>query len=168
VDNAGLLMEYAPEGARVSIWYSPFMVSLYGVAPLSVSGDHCGDMTEYSETFLDHYRRPRNSGDLEDPDAVAIVHNDVCGDVLRLAIRVEPAAETAHRRIVAVRFKAYGCAATIAVASVISEMVVGKRVGEIKGLGADDVVAALDGLPPGRIHAVTLGRAALRDAIARL
>jgi hypothetical protein len=47
-------------------------------------------------------------------------------------------------------------------------MVVGRRVGEIEGIGDDDVVAALDGLPPGRIHAVTLGRAALRDAISRL
>ena len=125
-------------------------------------------MTEYSETFLDHYRRPRNTGDLDEPDAVAIVHNDVCGDVLRLAIMAEPAGETARRRIIAVRFKAYGCAATIAVASVISEMVVGKRVGEIEEIGNDDVVAALDGLPPGRIHAVALGRAALRDAISRL
>ena len=119
-------------------------------------------------TSLDHYRRPRNTGDLDEPDAIAIVHNDVCGDVLRLAITVEPDGETARRRIIAVRFKAYGCAATIAVASVISEMAVGKRVGEIEKIGDDDVVAALDGLPPGRIHAVVLGRAALRDAISRL
>ncbi len=140
----------------------------YGVAPLAVSGEHCGSMTEYSQTFLDHYRRPRNTGDLDKPDAVAIVHNDVCGDVLRFAINAEPDREPARRRIIAVRFKAYGCAATIAVASVISEMVIGKRIGEIEKIGADEVVDALDGLPPGRIHAVVLGRAALRDAISRL
>ncbi|MEE3152041.1 MAG: iron-sulfur cluster assembly scaffold protein, partial [Acidobacteriota bacterium] len=76
--------------------------------------------------------------------------------------------EAERRRIIAIRFKAYGCAATIAVASVISEMVVGKRVADIDGIDNDDVVAALDGLPAGRIHAVVLGRTALREAIARL
>ena len=125
-------------------------------------------MNQYSETFLDHYRRPRNLGDLVDSDVVAIVHNEVCGDVLRIAIAVEPGVEGDRRRIIAMRFKAYGCAATIAVASVISEMVVGKRVVDIDAIGDDDVVAALDGLPAGRIHAVVLGRAALREAMAKL
>ena len=125
-------------------------------------------MNQYSETFLDHYRRPRNLGDLVDSDVVAIVHNEVCGDVLRIAIAVEPGVEGDRRRIIAMSFKAYGCAATIAVASVISEMVVGKRVVDIDAIGDDDVVAALDGLPAGRIHAVVLGRAALREAMAKL
>ena len=125
-------------------------------------------MNQYSETFLDHYRRPRNLGDLVDSDVVALVHNEVCGDVLRVAIAVVPGAEGERRRIIAIRFKAYGCAATIAVASVISEMVVGKRVADIDGIDNDDVVAALDGLPAGRIHAVVLGRTALREAIAWL
>ena len=125
-------------------------------------------MNQYSETFLAHYRRPRNLGDLVDSDVVAIVHNEVCGDVLRIAIAVEPGVEGDRRRIIAMRFKAYGCAATIAVASVISEMVVGKRVVDIDAIGDDDVVAALDGLPAGRIHAVVLGRAALREAMAKL
>ena len=125
-------------------------------------------MNQYSETFLDHYRRPRNLGDLIDSDAVAIVHNKVCGDVLRIAIAVEPGAEAERRRIIAIRFKAYGCAATIAVASVISEMVVGKRVADIDAISDDDVVAALDGLPAGRILADVLGRAALGEAMAKL
>ena len=134
----------------------------------AVLGEHCGSMSEYSETFLDHYRRPRNLGDLDESDAVAIVHNEVCGDVLRIAIAVEPGAEAAQRRIIAVRFKAYGCAATIAVASVISELIIGERISDIEGIGNDDVVAALDGLPPGRIHAVVLGLAAVSEAIAQL
>ena len=125
-------------------------------------------MTEYSQTFLDHYRCPRNLGDLDDADAVAIVHNDVCGDVVRVAIAATRHEESGRRVITAVRFKAYGCAATIAVASVLSEMVVGRTVGEFERIDDDEVVAALDGLPPGRIHAVVLGRAAVREAIARL
>ncbi|MBE20621.1 MAG: iron-sulfur cluster assembly scaffold protein [Acidobacteria bacterium] len=134
----------------------------------TVWGEDADSMNQYSETFLDHYRRPRNLGDLVDSDAVAIVHNKVCGDVLRIAIAVEPGAEAERRRIIAIRFKAYGCAATIAVASVISEMVVGKRVADIDAISDDDVVAALDGLPAGRIHAVVLGRAALGEAMAKL
>ena len=134
----------------------------------TVWGKDADSMNQYSETFLDHYRRPRNLGDLVDSDAVAIVHNKVCGDVLRIAIAVEPGAEAERRRIIAIRFKAYGCAATIAVASVISEMVVGKRVADIDAISDDDVVAALDGLPAGRIHAVVLGRAALGEAMAKL
>ena len=84
----------------------------------------------------------------------------------RMCPRRATAQKEGKRKVGALR--AYLRAATIAVASVISEMVVGKRVGEIETIGNDDVVAALDGLPPGRIHAVALGRAALRDAISRL
>ena len=56
----------------------------------TVWNEDADSMNQYSETFLDHYRRPRNLGDLVDSDAVAIVHNKVCGDVLRIAIAVEP------------------------------------------------------------------------------
>ncbi len=125
-------------------------------------------MSGYSETFLDHYRRPRHLGDLESADAIAIVHDDVCGDVLRLAIAVEPAGKPSCRRISEARFKAYGCAATIAVGSVICEWLVGKTVAEAEALADADLVAALDGLPPGRIHVVVLARGALHNAISRL
>jgi NifU-like protein len=128
-------------------------------------------LREYSETFLEHYRRPRNLGDLDGADAIAIVREGVCGDVLRLAVILEPGSEVpdpSRGRIRAACFKAYGCAATIAVASVLTEAIIGATVEDAEGLGATDLVAALDGLPPGRLHAATLGSEALRAVLARL
>lgn len=124
-------------------------------------------MSEYSETFLDHYRRPRNLGDLESPDAVAIVHDGTCGDVLRLAIAVRDEPDGSCR-ITAARCKAYGCAATIAVASVLTELLEGRRLADARSLGEQHLIEALDGLPPGRVHAAVLGRQALRAALAGL
>ncbi len=121
-------------------------------------------MSDYSEIFLDHYRRPRNLGDLADADAIAIVHDDVCGDVLRLAV----ALEAGDRRVAAARFKAYGCAATIAAGSMLTERVVGRTVDELTSLSADDLITALGGLPAGRVHAAVLAAEALRRALARL
>ena len=124
-------------------------------------------MTDYSEQFLEHYRRPRNLGDLASPDAVAILHDETCGDMMRLALRVERAADGSER-VAEIRFKAYGCAATIAVGSVLTELISGRLVAEALALGERDLVDALGGLPPGRVHAAVLGREALRAALARL
>jgi NifU-like protein involved in Fe-S cluster formation len=125
-------------------------------------------VSDYSEVFLDHYRRPRNLGDLESPHAVAIVHDDTCGDLLRLAITVADADGAGGPCITAARCKAYGCAATIAVASVLTELIEGREVAAAAELTVQDLIAALDGLPPGRLHAATLGCAALRAALTRL
>jgi len=124
-------------------------------------------VSDYSNTFLEHYRRPRNLGDLAAPDAVAIVHDDACGDVLRIALSLDAGAGE-EARIAAVRFKAYGCAATIAVGSVLSELVRGRSVREARAISEKDLIDALGGLPAGRVHAAILGREALRAAIGRL
>jgi len=134
-------------------------------------------VTDYSKTFLDHYRRPRNLGDLEGADAIAIVHDDVCGDVLRLAVTVDrpralggdaPTGAEVGFRVREARFKAFGCAATTAVASVLTEMLIGSTEKEIGRLGAADLIDALGGLPPGRVHSAVLGGEALRAVIERL
>jgi nitrogen fixation NifU-like protein len=124
-------------------------------------------VSDYSNTFLEHYRRPRNLGDLATPDAVAIVHDDSCGDVLRIALSLDGGAAGCER-IAAVRFKAYGCAATIAVGSVLSELASGRLVQEARAISEGDLIDALGGLPAGRVHAAILGREALRAAIDRL
>lgn len=131
-------------------------------------------MSEYSEAFLEHYRRPRNLGDLDAPDAIAIVHGDTCGDVVRLVVAVEggegggDAGDLAAGRIREIRFKAYGCAATIAAASAITELADGMLIEEARDLLPNDVIEVLGGLPPGRIHAAVLGLEALRAALARV
>lgn len=115
-----------------------------------------------SSGLLDHYRDPRNLGELDDPDAVAIVHNPVCGDMLRLAARV------ADDRITAVRFKAYGCAAAIAAGSVATELLAGTSVAEAASIGDEDIAAVLGPLPPMKVHAIVLAREGIRQLVARL
>lgn len=112
--------------------------------------------------LLDHYRNPRNLGDLDDPDAVAIVHNPACGDMLRLALRVR------DEQIVAARFKAYGCAASIAAASALTELVTGTSLQQAASLTDEDLTAVIGPLPPLKVHALVLAREGLRQALERL
>jgi NifU-like protein involved in Fe-S cluster formation len=127
--------------------------------------------SDYSEILLDHYNRPRNLGDLDEPDAVAIVHDDTCGDVVRMAVRLEPGAvdgDGSLRRIAEARFKAYGCAAAIASASVVTELLTGSTLGQAAAITETKLMDALGGLPPRRVHAAVLGREVVRALIRRL
>lgn len=112
--------------------------------------------------LADHYRNPRNLGDLDDPDVVAIVHNPACGDMLRLALRVE------GERIVTARFKAYGCAASIAAASALTELITGTSIRQAASLNDEDITAVIGPLPPLKVHALVLAREGLRQALDRL
>lgn len=115
-----------------------------------------------SAGLLDHYRNPRNLGDLDRPDAVAIVHNPVCGDMLRLAARVE------DDRISAVRFKAYGCAAAIAAGSVATELLAGTSLADAASIQDEDIGAVIGPLPPMKTHAIVLAREGVRQLLERL
>jgi nitrogen fixation NifU-like protein len=109
----------------------------------------------FSEKVLEHFRSPRNAGELADATHVAQVTNPVCGDVLRLAVRVEAGV------IVAARFKAQGCVPAIAAASATSDIVVGKTLTELRNIAPAQIVQALDGLPEASFHAAQLCCAAL-------
>ena len=104
----------------------------------------------FSETLLDHFRNPRNSGDLPDATATVEVTNPVCGDILRLAVRVEKG------QIVAARFRAQGCVASIASSSVLTSLLAGKSTIEARGITPEDISDALGGLPPATFHAAQL------------
>lgn len=110
----------------------------------------------------DHYAHPRNLGDLREPDAVAIVHNPVCGDMLRLAARVRDG------RIEQARFKGYGCAASIAAGSVATELMEGATLAEAAGIEDDAILEQLGPLPAMKVHAVVLAREAIQQLLARL
>jgi len=110
----------------------------------------------YSETLLDHFRNPRNVGELEPPARVVEVSNPVCGDILRLSARVEAG------RVVAVRYRTRGCTASIAAGSVLTELVAGKPLEEIGRLRAGEVEAALGGLSNESKHAAVLAADAAR------
>jgi len=117
----------------------------------------------YTDTVLEHFRNPRNSGELEAPDATGDVGNPVCGDLMRITLKINPETEV----IEDIRFKTFGCGAAIATSSIITEMVKGKTIEEALKVSNKDVVAQLGGLPPVKIHCSVLAEegivAALKD-----
>ncbi len=113
----------------------------------------------YSEKLKDHLARPRNAGALEDATAAAEQTNPVCGDRLRLALRVSGG------RIEAARFLAYGCPPTLACGSALAGMLEGLMLAEAARLTRADIAAAAGGLPPRRQHAAALAYETLREAL---
>jgi nitrogen fixation protein NifU and related proteins len=116
----------------------------------------------YSPEVSDHYRNPRNQGELPDATAKIEVSNPVCGDTLELAVRVEDG------RIAAARFRTRGCPPSIACSSLLTEMLLGKTLEEVEQITAEQVSQALGGLPPATKHASQLAEDALDVLIDRL
>ena len=116
----------------------------------------------FSQTLLDHFRNPRNSGDLPDATGTAEVTNPVCGDVLWLAVRVEKG------YVLAARFRAQGCVASIASSSVLTNLLIGKSVAEARGITPQDISEALGGLPPATFHAAQLCADAVRALLGKI
>jgi len=112
----------------------------------------------FNDTVLDHFRNPRNSGDLPGATATVEVTNPVCGDVLRLAVRLE------NGRIAAARFRTQGCVASIASSSVLTDLLTGKSLAEARAITPHQISEALGGLPPATLHAAQL----CADAVAAL
>ena len=113
----------------------------------------------YSEKVMEHFRNPRNVGEMENPDGVGHVGNPVCGDIMELYIRVKSGI------IVDAKFKTFGCGAAIATSSMVTEMVKGKSIEEALKISNKAVAEALDGLPPVKMHCSVLAEEALKSAI---
>jgi nitrogen fixation NifU-like protein len=109
----------------------------------------------YSAQLLDHFQNPRNAGEVPEAGAVAEIENPVCGDVLRLTLRIKA------ERVEEIRFRAKGCVAAIACASALTELVAGKTVAEARTVTFDELAAAVGGLPQGSAHAAQLALDAL-------
>lgn len=116
--------------------------------------------TSYSEKTLDHFRNPRNVGTLEGDDvAVGRVGNPVCGDIMEMYLRIK------DDRIVDIKFQTFGCGSAVATSSMTTELVRGMTLDEALEVTRKDVAAALDGLPPIKMHCSNLAADALHDAI---
>lgn len=113
----------------------------------------------YSETVMDHFANPRNMGDMENPSAVGNVGNPVCGDMMRLFLKIE------NGVIVDVKFKTFGCGAAIASSSMLTEMLKGKTLDEAMAISNEEVVNALGGLPEAKIHCSVMAEEALKAAM---
>jgi len=114
----------------------------------------------YSETFKDHLAHPRNAGELADANAVAEQTNPVCGDRLRLSLRIRDG------RIDAARFLAYGCPPTLACGSALAEKLEGMTIENALKLERKEIVNAVGGLPSRKQHAAALAIETLRAAVA--
>ncbi len=118
------------------------------------------DAEHYSATLIDHFEHPRNAGEMPDANASAYVTNPVCGDSLRLFLRIEGG------RVAAASFLSSGCPATIGTSSAATEMLVGATLDEAVGLTREDYAAAVGGLPRSKLHCSVLAAAAVRNALA--
>ena len=116
-------------------------------------------MSQYSEKVMDHFARPRNVGEMENPDGVGKVGNPVCGDIMNLYLRVKDGV------ITDATFKTFGCGAAIATSSMVTELVKGKTVKDALAISNRAVAEALGGLPPIKMHCSVLAEEALKAAI---
>jgi nitrogen fixation NifU-like protein len=116
----------------------------------------------YSPLVLDHFQNPRNPGEISEPDATAEIENPACGDILRLTLKVSDG------RIVAARFKAKGCVASIACGSALTEIVTGKTVQEARTVQPEQVTEAVGGLPQASTHAAHLALDVLSAALKQI
>ena len=116
-------------------------------------------MALYSEKVMDHFRNPRNVGVLEDADGVGEVGNPVCGDIMKIYLKI------ADDTITDVKFETFGCGSAIASSSMATEMIKGKPLDEALALTNKAVTQALDGLPPQKLHCSVLAEEAIKKAV---
>lgn len=113
----------------------------------------------YTKTVMDHFRSPRNVGEMVNPSGMGQIGNPVCGDMMTIYLDIE------NDVIKDIKFQTFGCGAAIAVSSMLTELAKGKTLAEAKKITNKDVAAALDGLPKNKLHCSNLGADALQAAI---
>ncbi len=113
----------------------------------------------YNEKVMDYFTNPRNVGEIDSPDGVGEVGNPACGDIMKIFLRIEKDV------IVDVKFKTFGCGAAIASSSMATELVKGKTLKEAWAISNKEVVNALEGLPPAKVHCSVLAEEGIHKAI---
>lgn len=114
---------------------------------------------EYSEFVMDHFRNPRNKGVIKNPDGVGEVGNPICGDMMKIMIKVK------DEKISDIKFSTFGCGAAIAVSSIVTDMAKGKTLDEAMKITNQKVAETLGELPKNELHCANLGADALHMAI---
>ncbi len=117
----------------------------------------------YSKKVMEYFQNPKNVGEIKNPSGIGKVGNPVCGDVMKLTIKVGK--KNGKEIIEDIKFKTFGCAAAIATSSMITEMAKGKTLDEAYKIEKSDVSGELGGLPPIKEHCSNLAAAALKKAI---
>ncbi len=115
--------------------------------------------TLYNPTVMEHFMNPRNMGDLKDADGVGEVGAAACGDIMKISLKIRDG------RIEDARFKTFGCGSAIASSSMATELIKGRTIDEAMNFSNQEVVDALGGLPPVKIHCSVLAEEALKAAL---
>ena len=117
------------------------------------------EYTLYNDTVMDHFLNPRNMGDVQEADGVGEVGAAACGDIMKISLKIRDG------KIEDARFKTFGCGSAIASSSMATELIKGRTLAEAKNFSNQEVVTALGGLPPVKIHCSVLAEEALKAAI---
>jgi len=117
------------------------------------------EYTLYNDTVMDHFLNPRNMGDVDQADGVGEVGAAACGDIMKISLKIRDG------KIEDARFKTFGCGSAIASSSMATELIKGRTLDEAKNFSNQEVVDALGGLPPVKIHCSVLAEEALKAAI---
>lgn len=113
----------------------------------------------YTDKVMDHFRNPRNVGEIEDANGIGEVGNAKCGDIMKVYLKVE------DNIIKDVKFQTFGCGSAIASSSMATELIKGKTLEEAWELSNKAVAEALDGLPPVKMHCSVLAEQAIKAAL---
>ena len=116
-------------------------------------------MEEYSQKVMDHFMNPRNVGVIEDADGIGEVGNPVCGDIMKMYLKIK------DNVITEVKFQTFGCGAAVATSSMATELILGKTLEEALEISNKTVAEALNGLPPIKMHCSNLAEQSIKAAI---